>query len=260
MTAAILVALMAQAGAAGAPPAAAPPLPGPSAPLVAFEGEVRFGQRFERAAWLGLTFRLIPIDEGWDISVRGAAAAERDFVSVATPPYRFDNARYLAPVYGRTAEDTVRWTPRRFAFVVNEADRARAEVALGTLLWPAGHPEAAIEAAGQTLLQLPRGTGELAILEAAVEPTGPGAQSRIARLKFRVVLRWPIDPLEALRHEVPPDACPGADPPLDIAKALYHDFDHDGDLEGAVLAFSCLAGTGGADLFAVLKRLESGRW
>lgn len=94
-----------------------------------------------------------------------------------------------------------------------------------------------------------------------------GAPSRIESLAFEVEVRRPIGLHAALRrqfldknpeYESVEEACPGANASIHIGKVLYHDFDGDGFDEAAILGYSCLAGTGGADLYGVFTRSASG--
>jgi hypothetical protein len=82
--------------------------------------------------------------EGWHITVRAQKAAPGcgDFVSVATPPYRFDNPRYLDTGYGNTARDAVSRTPREFYFALTCADYKRMAAQVKRMLWPDSGPVA----------------------------------------------------------------------------------------------------------------------
>lgn len=231
--------------------------------IVRFSGEVSRGVSFERKLWPGLVFVLKANDSGWDISVTDGTDRDSDFVRVVTPPYRFDNPRYLGTVYGHSAADAVAWTPRSFSFVTSGADYMRADDAVRKLLWPSGLPETEIGAAEKTLAQVPRGNGVLKITGAKLL----AANGWIDSLAFEVEIRPPVDPDPAIRKKFLPEwpeygtieeTCPGVATPIRIGKTDYHDFDGDGFDEASVLAYSCLVGTGGADLPGVFTRSASG--
>jgi hypothetical protein len=234
--------------------------------IIRFSGEASQGTSFKRKLWNDLVFVLTATDGGWDISVTDGKDADTDFVWVATPPYRFDNPRYLGAVYGRSAKEAVAWTPRPFSFVINRTDYSTAEDAVRKLLWPSGISDAELRVAELNLMKLPKAHGLLKINQTKLSEVG-GAPGRIESLAFEVEIRQPIDLHAALRrqflaknleYERLEEACPGPEAPITIGKALYHDFDGDGFDEAAVLGYSCLAGTGGADLHGVFTRLASG--
>lgn len=206
-------------------------------------------------------------DTGWDISVTGGSDRNTDFVWVVTPPYRFDNPRYLGTVYGHSTADAVAWTPRRFGFVTSSTDYARADDAVRRLLWPSGLPVTEIGTAERTLAQVPRGNGLLKITGAKLSEANGNSGARIESLAFAVEIRPPVDPREALRkkflrdwpeYRTVEEACPGMAAPIRIGKIYYHDFDGDGFDEAVVFAYSCLAGTGGTDLPGVFTRSAAG--
>lgn len=212
-------------------------------------------------------FVLKATGDGWDTSVTGGTDANTDFVWVVTPPYRFDNPRYVGTGYGHSAADAVAWTPRGFSFVLDSTAYSTAADAVGKLLWPAGASDSQIRAAQRTLSQMPRADGLLRIKQAGLSATDGAGGARIESLAFEVEIHPPIDLREALRkkflrvnpgYETVEEACPGAAAPIHIGKVLYHDFDGDGFEEAAILAYSCIAGTGGADLLGVFTRSGSG--
>jgi hypothetical protein len=51
----------------------------------------------------------------------------------------------------------------------------------------------------------------------------------------------------------------GQKPIQSVAPAIYGDLDGDGQEEAAFVAFTCLSGSGGADLFGVLKMMPDGK-
>lgn len=233
--------------------------------VIRFAGEVTRGKSFEKKLWRDLRFILKATDAGWEISVISAPDAQSDYAWVVTPPYRFDNPRYVEAGYRHSAAGAATWTPRRFSFVVDRADYVKAADAVRKLLWPAGIPAAEIGSAERTLSQAPKANGLLKIKRATT--SGEGGGTRIESLAFEVEIRPPIVLREVLRakflrmfpeYETVEEACPGAEAPITVAKASYHDFDDDGFDEAVVLGYSCIAGTGGADLLGVFTRTESG--
>jgi len=87
-------------------------------------GHVSRGDKFDVSITDDLRFRLVPSEvrnpEGWTIQVIGPDPS-RDYLMIATPPYRFGNPRYLDTSYGTTAEAALAWSPRTFQFVLNAA-------------------------------------------------------------------------------------------------------------------------------------------
>src|SRR5690348_4346832 len=93
-------------------------------PPLKFSGEVSEGQTFRKSLGHGLDFVLAPTTEpeitGWTVKVsprdKPLDPECADFLWVVTPPYRFQNARYLDTSYRTTAQEAVRWSPREFSF------------------------------------------------------------------------------------------------------------------------------------------------
>lgn len=159
---------------------------------VKFSGEISRGTSFKKELWRDLVFVLKATDTGWDISVTGGDAGA-DFVWVVTPPYRFDNPRYLGTVYGHSATDAVAWTPRGFSFVVDQADYATAADAVRKILWPSGASDSEIRTAERTLSLVPRANGLLKIKRAKLSGTNGAGAARIESLAFEVEIRPPMD-------------------------------------------------------------------
>jgi hypothetical protein len=168
--------------------------------IIRFQGEVTRGTSFERALGRDLVFRLRAETHpsnpaGWTISVAKASDAipERDFLSVATPPYRFFNPRDLTVSYGYTAEQIVGMTPREFLFVLNDSDHERMSEALGKLLWSYNHSEQELEIARKVMDETPAGAGRLHILDSRLGGQERDRRDWIEWLRFRVELRLPCD-------------------------------------------------------------------
>ncbi|MBI3280710.1 MAG: hypothetical protein HYZ57_12810 [Acidobacteria bacterium] len=129
-----------------------------------FSGEVARGREFRKEIGQGLLFALAPVNygegiEGWQIAVTPQTPASQDgecheFSWIATPPYRFQNPRYVDTSYGTTAAEAVKDSPK--------------------------------------LGKSPLGTGKLTILEAKItEGAGEQKLGRIEWLKFEVEMRLP---------------------------------------------------------------------
>lgn len=165
-------------------------------------GEVRAGEAWERRFGNGLLFRLRPNPKappnppGWTIEVREAPDGTDDFVWVATPPYRWDNPRYLDTGHGKTAESAVAWHTRSFGFVTSEEAREELAHLVGFLLWrPPGTSDAEYEAAQDSIrarweARMEQvGRGRLRITGADVStPEERPPSGRIERLAFEVTL------------------------------------------------------------------------
>ncbi len=147
-------------------------------------GHVTRGDTFSVSIDDHLRFRLMPSEvpnpEGWTMRVNGADPS-RDYLMVATPPYRFGNPRYLDTSYGTTAEEALGWSPRSFQFVMNEADFDSMYAAIGTLLWPADHDPLEIEHAGRIIESIPKGFGTLVILDGTTSP--PDMEHPLGRIE-----------------------------------------------------------------------------
>ena len=172
---------------------------------ITFTGEVSENQTFRRSIGHGLELELQPTDmdpgniTGWTI---GVAPAERpsdpecaDYVWVATPPYHFQNARYLDTSYGTTAQAAVRMSPREFNFVLNCADYHTESARVDQALYSPSETEKndAIANLGTS----PAGKGKLWIEKYRITP-GRESESNddlgaILCIWFRVEIVFPPD-------------------------------------------------------------------
>lgn len=182
----------------GSPPVlpqevASPKAAGGGCPVATFAGEVSAGQGFQKEFGEGLVFRLIsegdPVTPGWTLQVHEKSDTERkrDFLMIATPPYRFWNPRYLNVSYGYSAQEMVAIRIREFSFVTDRKQFDRIAAALDKTLWSYGHPEQAVKQATAIVLNAPRCPGRLRILDARIERDEAG-RGAIAWLKFAVEL------------------------------------------------------------------------
>lgn len=162
-------------------------------PDTTISGQVASGERFEAMFADSLHFILQPSigppnPEGWTIRVTGSNP-DHDFLLVATPPYRFNNPRYLDTSYGHTAQEAVAWSERSFSFVLNEMDFQRMFEAIGVLLWPADEDSSAIATAREVLDTVEKGAGLFRILSSETSPPVEEAPlGRIERVVFEADL------------------------------------------------------------------------
>ena len=156
---------------------------------IRFSGEVSRGQKYSREFSRRLVFNLFPTDYGWDIAIWDKADPKADFVFVATPPYRFFNPRYIGAIYGYSAAEAVALTPRAFRFVMSRADYASALAAVQRLSWPHGGSKKELEESKRFLDTVPKGQGELKIVDATLGRRS--GKEQIEYLKFAVELKLP---------------------------------------------------------------------
>ena len=175
--------------------ALAAPLAAQSSPpcqLQVFRGRVNAGQTYRVELSDALVFRLDADSleanpPGWIIRVAPPATSDDDYSMVATPPYRFANARYVDTSYGVTAEQALAHTPRAFAFVASPADYASARRALDVLLWPYSFTDAQVDSAGAVLDALPAYPATFFIEGGEVSaPTPTYPVGRIEWMTFRL--------------------------------------------------------------------------
>jgi hypothetical protein len=171
---------------------------------IRFSGEVSKGEEFRKALAGGLIFVLSPTGivpgaiGGWTIEVSPQGDHPKgcdDFVWVATPPYRFYNARYLDTSYGMTAQDAVKFTPRDFRFVVSCADYSRELEWVDRLLWSYSYSDAQVKEAENKLGSSRHGKGRLWIRSYKISPApqnvGKTNLGQIDWIKFEVEIQIP---------------------------------------------------------------------
>ena len=104
---------------------------------------------------------------------------------MVTPPYRFQNARYLDTSYGTTAQVAVRTSPREFSFVLNCADFKTERERLERVLWPYTYSKKDVDEALAKLGSSPVGKGRLWIENYRITP----GQKSAAGVDLGVI-RW----------------------------------------------------------------------
>lgn len=174
---------------------------------VAFLGEATEGQTFRKNIGHGLAFVLMPDSmgggiTGWTIAISPQGKASdpdcEDFLWVVTPPYHFQNVRYLDTQYGVTAQEAVRDSPREFSFVLNCADY-ETERKLGELaIYPSSESKQKVEEAQAKLGSSPLGKGRLWIEDSKITPGHDSATGQdlgaIHWIKFKVEIKFPAIP------------------------------------------------------------------
>jgi hypothetical protein len=173
-------------------------------PLI-FTGVAVEGQTFRKSIGRGLDFVLEPNpdgDTGWTIEVspqgKLPTPACIDFLWVATPPYHFQNVRYLDTQYGTTAQDAVHSSPREFNFVLNCADFETESKRVEMAIYPNGAPQQQVDDAIAKLGTSPLGKGRLWIEDSKVTPGHDGGTGKdlgeIRWIKFKVEIKFPAGP------------------------------------------------------------------
>jgi hypothetical protein len=173
-------------------------------PMV-LEGEVQRGDTivhpFEHDGYK-FEFRLVPVGHGWSIWVSDAMNRERNYVIVATPPYRGINPAVIQGWHFRNANNSGQNKPgegnvnapgeiRKFAFVLNGVGYQAAHEALEVLMWPEHSDEDEIKKAEERLKAVPKAHGVLKIEALELGNLIEGEQAWIERLAFRIRIDLP---------------------------------------------------------------------
>jgi hypothetical protein len=175
----------------------------PACLQLAFRGEISSGDQFSQAIGGNIMFELMPSASGWAIEISPQAVSGTgtlESIWVVTPPYRSSNPRYLDTSYGVSAEDAVRETPRRFNFVLNEAQYQKAfrlvDLALSSRPLPDHRSQSEVEKeskdAAAGLMKFPGSVGQLSIVDSKVT-LGKGSKDlgSLDWTKFEAILRVP---------------------------------------------------------------------
>jgi hypothetical protein len=171
---------------------------------ISFSGEASQGETFRKSIGHGLDFVLTPASmgggiTGWTIEVapRGTPSDPEcgDYVWVVTPPYHFQNARYLDTSYGITAQEAVRDSPHEFNFVLNCADFKTERGRLDVVLESYSHSQQQVDDARAKLGSSPLGKGRLWIEKYRITPgrkSTAGVELGVIHwIKFKVQLEFP---------------------------------------------------------------------
>lgn len=175
---------------------------GQSPRVTAFEAEVRRGQEFTHDLGENLAFGLIPARDGrgWHIWMGDPQQPLDDYVSVATPPYRFIRPIQIYGGHFRNSDNTGPNAPgaknvnapqevRQFRFVDTPEQYGVARQALEIALWGGGHSKAETAAARDLLLAGEGwGRGVLEITDLELGNLVPHQQAWIERMAFTVTL------------------------------------------------------------------------
>jgi hypothetical protein len=174
---------------------------------ITFSGEASEGQTFRKSIGQGLDFVLIPVSmgggiTGWTIEVspqgKPPAPECEDFLWVVTPPYHFQNARYLDTSYGITAQEAVRSSPREFSFVLNCADFLTESKRVDLVIYPSTASKQEMDEARAKLGTSPLGKGRLWIEDFKITPGHkPGTAEDLGAIhwiKFKVEIKFPAGP------------------------------------------------------------------
>ena len=178
-------------------------------------GEVSQDQTFRQDIGYELDFLLEPntMDPGnvtgWIISVvphdKPFDPQCNDFVWVVTPPFRFQNARYIDTSYSTTAQEAVQASPREFNFVLNCADFEVEHERVSRVLWPYSHSKKEVDEARAKLGSSPVGKGQLWIQEYWItrgHRSSEGVEvGQIHWIKFRVDIRFPSGKAASARSQ-----------------------------------------------------------
>jgi hypothetical protein len=113
-----------------------------------------------------------------------------------TPPYHFQNVRYLDTKYGISAQEAVCDSPREFSFVLNctdfETERKRVDLAIYP---PNNASRQEVDEARAKLGSSPLGKGRLMIVDSKITPGHNSGTAEdlgaIHWIKFKVEIKFP---------------------------------------------------------------------
>ena len=147
-------------------------------------------------------FRLVPVGHGWTIWIGNPMNRQRNYVAVATPPYRGVNSADLQGWHFRNADNSGPNKPgegnvnapqetRKFAFVLDSTGYQAAYEAMDILLWPEGRGKADIKDAKKRLRAVPKARAVMEIVALELGNLIEGEQAWIERLAFRIRIDLP---------------------------------------------------------------------
>ncbi len=237
-------------------------------------------------------------DSGWSIRIApgsDAAAAAIDCIGAVAEPLHGNKNLVIEPLADGSPKNPGHWGAHEFDFVPDAANCKAAWELMNVVNYPSKVSEKEREEAGDKLGRIPRGHGRLTIVDSRLgAATAANEHGVIEWLKFEVDLTLPATtsqaptPRNAGKTETTgagkgirgvdlekflsthygevnaeldlETACgEGQKPIQSVAPAIYGDLDGDGQEEAAFVAFTCLSGSGGADLFGVLKMTPDGK-
>lgn len=145
-------------------------------------------------------FRLVPFAGGWTIWIGEPMRRDRNYIAVVTGPFRGVNPAVINGWHFRNSDNTGPNEPgeknvnapgleRNFAFVLDGAGYAAAFAARESAL--AGNTQAEIDAAMQSLSEVPKGEGQLLIRALELGNLVPNQRAVIERMAFTVRLKFP---------------------------------------------------------------------
>ncbi|HUI44053.1 MAG TPA: hypothetical protein VL523_18975 [Terriglobia bacterium] len=135
---------------------------------------------------------------GWTLSVAPQHPPKpecSEFSWVVTPPYHFQNQRYLDTSYSTTAQEAMRNSPRSFKFVLNCADYHTEDERVEEVLSPGNHSKEEVDDALAKLGSSPVGEGNLWVEDYRIIPGKRDAAGvdlgRIYWIRFKVEIEYP---------------------------------------------------------------------
>jgi len=147
-------------------------------------------------------FRLVPVAHGWSIWIGDPMHRQRNYVAVATPPYRGINPAVIQGWHFRNADNSGPNKPgkgnvnapqeiRNFSFVLDSAGYQAAYEALDVVLWPDGRAEADLRGAEKRLKAVPKARAVMEIGALELGNLAEGEQAWIERLAFQIQINLP---------------------------------------------------------------------
>lgn len=170
----------------------------PMCQQVKFSGHVEHGKDYRQTLGADLTFVLQPTNTGWQMEIEGLSPEHPEtpgnYLTIATPPYHFNDTASIDDSYGRKLEDAIKESPREFHFALDAAQFEKigeiVEVALH------GGDRSAAEQDRATDFVLNRmaevtGSGKFSINRSQIGKLKGEKKDAILSLDFSVELRVP---------------------------------------------------------------------
>src|SRR6266478_399210 len=236
-------------------------------------------------------------DSGWSIRIApgsDAAAAAIDCIGPVAEPLHGNKNLVIEPPADGSPKNPSHWGAHEFDFVPDAANCKAAWELMNVVNYPSKVSDKEREEADSKLGRIPRAHGRLTIVDTRLGvATAANEHGVIEWLRFDVDLSLAAATSPAAAQsagktetrgagqgirgvdlekflsthygEVNAEldletACgEGQKPIQSVAPAIYGDLDGDGQEEMAFVAFTCLSGSGGADLFGVLKMMPDGK-